>query len=442
MPNLECFTSLLALNPNNIYIAYSGGVDSHVLLHLISLNSELKQKVTAVYVDHGLQLESDAWAEHCRVVAFTLGVNYQAIKVKVGEPRRKSLEELARDARYQALKLLLGQNDVVLLAQHREDQMETVLLQLFRGAGVQGLSGMPAKISFGKGYMCRPLLDISKQDINDYAVINKLSWIEDPSNESDDFDRNFLRNQIIPKLKQKYPALDTTVARSARHCANASIQLEELAISLYEQIADKSNQILDILQLLQLNKYKQTLLIRYWFKVNQLRMPAKKIVDNIINEVVNASESKNPEIKGQGYFIRRYKNKLFCLQADNSKQSLAEQHWPANERQIELTDGSNIFIVDSVQGIPQSRWKSAEVVVKFRKGAEKIRLPGRKGHHTLKNLYQEKGIPPWQRNMIPLIYLDDQLAAVANLWVSTEYFSINKEACYHINSSTKIFTFS
>ncbi len=441
MPNSKCFTALLALNPNKIFIAYSGGVDSHVLLHLISHNPQLKHKVTAVYVNHGLQDEADAWAEHCQVVALTLGVRFRSIKVEVDKSSRKSLEELARDARYQALKALLGQNDVVLLAQHREDQMETVLLQLFRGAGVQGLSGMPIHIAFGKGYMYRPLLDISKQNIDNYAITNQLSWIEDPSNKRDDFDRNFLRNQIIPKLKQKWPALDRTVARSARHCANAHFQLDDLAVNLYKQIADEVTQTLDINLLLKLDKHKQTLLIRQWFKVNQLRMPAEKFVDSIFNQVINASESKNPEIKGQGYSIRRYRNKLFCLQDINFNPVLTEQSWPDNNRRINLANGSNLFITDSEQGISKKCWDNAKVVVKFRQGTEKIRLPGRKGHHTLKNLYQEKGIPPWQRSMIPLIYLDDQLAAVADLWVSEEYFSINKEACYRINSSTRIFTF-
>jgi len=442
MLKTDCIAALLPADHEKIYIAYSGGVDSHVLLHLIALNPALKQKITAVYVHHGLQDEADEWAEHCRTICLGLGVSYRVVNVSIDISSGKSLEELAREARYHALKPLLSQNDVVLLAQHREDQLETVLLQLFRGAGIQGLSGMPANISFGKGVMCRPLLDVSKQDITDYAVNNQLSWIEDPSNKSDDFDRNFLRNQIIPELKTKWPALDVTVARSARHCASAHLQLNDLAISLYEQIVDESDQTLNIQQLKGLTSDKQSLVLRQWFKVNQLRMPAEKIVLSIINEVVNAAESKNPEIKGKDYSIRRYRNRLFCLKAINLDKPLSEQSWPVNTNKIQLSDNSMLCITDSKQGIPKRLWEKAEVLVKFRQGAEKIKLPGRDGRHTLKKLYQEKGIPPWQRSMIPLVYIDKQLAAVANLWISADYFSINKEPCYRIDSNIKIFTYS
>jgi len=438
----DCITALLPADLEKIYIAYSGGVDSHVLLHIVALNPKLKSKVTAIYVHHGLQDEADAWAEHCRVISLGLDVSYKAINVSIDKSSGKSLEELAREARYQVLKPLLDKNDVVLLAQHREDQLETVLLQLFRGAGVQGLSGMPESILFGKGRMCRPLLDVSKQDINDYAVNNQLSWIEDPSNKSDDFDRNFLRNQIVPELKTKWPAIDVTVARAARHCASAHVQLNELAISLFKQIVDESDQTLDIQKLKVLDSDKQSLVLRQWFKESQLRMPAEKLIFSIINEVVNAAESKNPEIKGKGYSIRRYRNRLFCLKTVKFYKPLSEQAWPVNTKKIELSDNSVLCISDSDQGIPKHLWESAEVLVKFRQGAEKIRLPGRAGRHTLKKLYQERGIPPWQRGMIPLIYIDKQLAAVANLWISADYFSINKEPCYKINSNINIFTYS
>ena len=429
----NCITAILPPKTEKIFIAYSGGVDSHVLLHLSALTEELKSKITAIYINHGLQAETDEWAEHCQTVAEDLGVKFKCLNVNVQKTAGKSLEELAREARYQAFKTLLGGHDVVLLAQHREDQMETVLLQLFRGAGVQGLSGMPVAISFGQGFMCRPFLDIAKQEIDNYAAGSKLSWVEDPSNKSDDFDRNFLRNQIVPQLKQKWPALDKTIARSARHCANAHRLSESLAKELFTQIVDNADQTLNIVQLLELDANRQYLVIRQWFKDNQLRMPAEKIMQGIVNEVIKAKESGNPEIRGQGYCIKRYRNKLFCLKSSDIDKESCEQHWTENTKQLELNDGSKLIISESAEGIQEAVWKKAKVTVKFRQGTEKIRLPGRVGSHTLKKLYQEKSIPPWQRSNIPLIYLDGNLVAVADLWVSADYFSHTKEPCYQID---------
>jgi len=432
MLKIDCINSILPPNTKQIFIAYSGGVDSHVLLHLAALNEDLRSNMTAVYIHHGLQLEADAWARHCQTIALSLGVSFKEINVKIDEDSGKSLEELAREARYQALKPLLGLHDVVLLAQHREDQMETVLLQLFRGAGIQGLSGMPSTIAFGKGLMCRPLLDVSKQVIDEYAVENQLSWVEDPSNKSNEFDRNFLRNQIVPQLKEKWPALDKTIARSARHCANAQRMSEGLARELFNQVVNETDHTLNLSKLCVLETNKQSLVIRQWFKAKQLRMPSEKVVLGIINQVINAKESSTPEIKGQGYSIRRYREKLFCLKP-NKILDVKNLLWSKGVQVIEINDNSKLSLFESTQGIPKGIWADAEVEVKFRQGAEKISLPGRKGRHSLKKLYQEKGIPPWQRNSIPLIYLDGHLAAVANLWISADYFSQKQAACYQID---------
>ncbi len=429
----DCITAVLPLNTKTVFVAYSGGVDSHVLLHLVALSQDLKLKVTAVYIDHGLQVEANEWAEHCERIALALGVDFKCIKVDINKIAGQSLEELARDARYQALKSLLGENDIVLLAQHRDDQMETVLLQLFRGSGVQGLSGMPLSKTFGKGLMCRPLLDVSKQQIIEYAEATKLGWVEDPSNKSDDFDRNFLRNQIVPQLKKKWPALDKTISRSARHCANNHHLTEVLAKELLSHIAEDDQSVLDIKQLLVLDVDRQYLVIRQWFKANQLRMPSEKIVQNIVNEVVHADESKKPEIRGQGYRIKRYRTKLFCLKPSIVDRVDGEQVWAKGSMELKLESHSRLLISDSDKGILKQVWESATIVVKYRQGTEKIRLPGRKGSHSLKKLYQEKAIPPWQRSYIPLIYLDDNLAAVADLWISADYFSDERQACYQLD---------
>lgn len=427
----ETVTSIISSKTENIYIAYSGGMDSHVLLHLTSSIAEIKSKITAVYVHHGLQIEADQWASHCEAIALALGVNFQCLTVNAQKTAGQSPEEAARDARYGVLKPLLGEYDVLLVGQHREDQLETVLIQLFRGAGVQGLSGMPLVSNFGAGKKCRPFLDVAKLTILDYAKEHKLSWIEDPSNQCNDFDRNFLRNRIIPELKQRWMGLDKTVSRTARHCAISHHQIEDLAQQLFSKVFNDTDQTLNIMCLLELESDKQHLVIRQWFKHNKLRMPTEKNVRAIINEVVLAKENANPEIKIQKHSIRRYRKKLYCLKKEYE---LVREGgiWENNLMEWKLNDWQNLVLLDTSEGIPKQLWDNSDVMVKYRQGNEKIKLPGRQGGYSLKKLFQEKAIPPWERNLIPLIYINGNLVAIADLWISADFYSCDNEVCYFL----------
>lgn len=437
MPSFKIIDSVIPANTEKIFIAYSGGVDSHVLLHLFASNLVFKSRVTAVYVHHGLQLEADQWAIHCESVALALGVGFKCIRVNAQKNTRQSQEEVARNARYRVLKALLDENDVLLLAQHREDQMETVLLQLFRGAGIQGLSGMPLVIGFGLGQMIRPFLDISKQAINAYAVLHQLHWVEDPSNQSDDFDRNFLRNQILPQLKQRWPALDKTVSRSARHCANSQTISQDLAVQLLHGLYDESNKTLDLKGLLALESNQKQLVLRQWFAMHQLRMPSEKILQRVLVEVAGAREGANPELKTAGHCIRRYRDKLYCLSVVEDEADINEQCWLEKEQSLEFKKHCFLRVKESSTGVNKRLWDEAEVVIKPRCGSEKITLPGRQGRHTLKKLFQEQAIPPWERDAIPLLYLDGRLAVIGDLWISSEFYSAEDKACYQIVQTNK-----
>ncbi|MCK5121653.1 MAG: tRNA lysidine(34) synthetase TilS, partial [Methylococcales bacterium] len=372
------------------------------------------------------------WAVHCESVALALGVGFKCLRVNAQKTTRQSQEEVARDARYQALKALLTENDVLLLAQHREDQMETVLLQLFRGAGIQGLSGMPLVIDFGLGQMIRPFLDVSKQAINAYAALHQIHWVEDPSNQSDNFDRNFLRNQIFPQLKQRWPALDKTVARSARHCANSQVVSQGLAVQLLHGLHAESDKSLDIVGLLALEWNQQQLVVRQWFAKHQLRMPSEKILQRVLVEVAGARKDANPELKTTDYCIRRYRDKLYCLSVADIEADIEELCWLEKDQPLEFKKHCFLSVKESSAGINKQLWDKAKVVIKPRCGSEKIALPGRQGRHTLKKLFQEKAIPPWERDAIPLLYLDGQLAAVGDLWVSSAFYSTESKGCYQI----------
>jgi tRNA(Ile)-lysidine synthase len=446
MPNnpILLFSALRAAIPvasPSIYIAYSGGVDSHVLLHACTELIEFKGKITAVYVHHGLQAIAEDWAIHCQREAEKLGVNFQLLRVKAQAKNGESPEEAARNARYQALQTLLDEKDVLLVAQHREDQLETVLLQLFRGAGVQGLAAMPKTMPFGKGQLLRPFLDVPKSAILAYAQQFNLMWITDPTNACDDFDRNFLRNQLIPLIKTRWTQVDKTVSRSAYHCAAAQDLLQDMAENLFAVVRTASplkdwqsslGQSLSINRLKQFNQQKQQLIIRYWFKTLDLQMPSSAFIAAILTEVIEAKSSATPALKKNGLVIRRYQDTLYCLKDLPGFKNLEGLIWQAIENKVILPDNSVLERRPADSGIPIALWQTATVTVRFRQGGEKIRLAGRNGQHRLKNLLHDAGIPPWQRDTLPLIYFDDRLVAVANLWLSADVQSDCLEPCYQI----------
>ncbi len=414
-----------------VYIGYSGGIDSHVLLHLCACNSVLKTKLIAVYIHHGLQVEAESWSGHCQDIAEGLGVGFRVLRVNAEAGQGESPEEAARNARYQALKSLMADNDVLLVAQHREDQLETVLLQLMRGSGLRGLSGMPHCIAFGQGVLLRPLLDVTKQAINDYAQTHDLKWVEDPSNNSSAYNRNFLRNEVITLLKQRWPQCDKTVARSARHCADAQVLISEQAQSIFIDIFNKTDQTLCMSQLLVCKPSLQALVIREWFQTLNLKMPSQAFIERLQAEVISARTDSAPKLSGQGYCVRRYRDKLYCLKGDLLAPIL-ESHWPVGAGSVRLSSGQSLSCQPSSAGISVVQWQSSVITVKARKGGEKICLPGRQGSHALKNLFQEVGVPPWEREAIPLVFLDNKLAAVGGLWVSAEFYSEQIDGCIRL----------
>ncbi len=412
-----------------IFVAYSGGVDSHVLLHL-SAASSLKDKITAVYVNHGLQEQANSWAAHCAQIASLLGIGFRELSVDARQKRRESPEETARNERYQALQSLLAENDVLLLAQHREDQMETVLLQLFRGAGLAGLSGMPEKMDFGKGILLRPFIDVSKQQIKDYAAQHKLHWIEDPTNVLNDFDRNYLRNEIVPLIKKRWPSVDKTISRSARHCAGAEQLLGELTEQRYSAIINENANILLIQELVKLEKNEQPFAIRKWLYQITKKMPSEQFIKQVFDEVINARDDRCPELRFQNLSVRRFQDKIYALPKQPGIDTTKKLGWSKNQAELNLQNNGVLRIVSSGSGIEARYWRQAKIIeVGYRQGGEKLNLPGRKGRHKLKNLFQEAGVPPWERARIPFLYFDGRLVAVGENWVAAEFYGEQGDCC-------------
>lgn len=434
MPSLtfQSIATLIPVASGRIFIGFSGGIDSTVLLHLCATQAALKAKLVAVYVNHGLQSQADDWGNHCRQQADWLGVEFLSLKVDAKPATGESPEAAARNARYRAMQDLLQADDLMLFAQHREDQMETMLLQLFRGAGVKGLAAMPAITGFGQGRLLRPLLGIGKVDIEEYASQHSLSWIEDPSNLSSDFDRNFLRNQITPLLKQRWPSLDKTIARSAQHCGEATTQLAAWSKQLIEGRFDPIQRSLDIDNLQAFNDVQISWLLRQWFTELGLKPPSQALLQNLKNQLINARNDANPILHNQTCVFGKYRQQLYCL----PKQQLLSLHspctWPSEQMHFNLPNGSVLSRTLACSGIAKTVWERATVSLRPRSGSEKLKLPYRTGQHSLKKLFQEAGVPPWERETRPLIYLDDKLAGVAGLWVAEWAFSNTPNGCYQV----------
>lgn len=297
MVETELFQSL-----RHCVVAYSGGVDSHVLLHLMAgLQTTLDLRVTAVHVNHGLSDQAARWATHCQEVCQDLSVPFSCVAVTATPKPGDSPEAAARLARYAALSAFIDSPDTALLtAHHQDDQAETVLLQLMRGCGVKGLSGMPRIKPFGKGSLLRPLLNHSQEAITAYANAQSLRWVEDDSNKDVTFDRNFIRHQVMPLLQSRRAGVNAALQRSAIHAAEASELLDALAATDLEAVVLANPAQLDIQALRALSAARQRNVLRYWLQQLGLPLPSTKILSEIQSSVLHAKPSAKPRLQWAG----------------------------------------------------------------------------------------------------------------------------------------------
>lgn len=416
-----------------LWVAYSGGCDSHVLLHaLVALRPQISPEIKAIHINHGLSPLANEWEEHCRLTCEKLDVPYVAISVNA-RAKKSSPEEAARHARYAEWKKLLKINEVLLLAHHQDDQAETLLIQLMRGAGVKGLASMPAQQAFADGLLSRPLLGFLREELYCYALDNNLHWIDDPSNFDTDFDRNFLRHDIIPLLETRWPGLKKTLSRTASHQAEASDLLNGLAEQDWQQV--QSGEQIKISALAQLNVQRQRNLLRYWIgQVRKLALPDTVHLHRIINEVLTAAEDAKPEVTWSGGEVRRYQGLLYAQTKTSEIDEKLTLRWPNIEQALALPL-SNMNLVSTAsmgEGLSQGKLKNREYSIRFRQGGETCRPAGRGQTHQLKKLFQEWQIPPWRRGQIPLFFVDNELAAVVGYCLCEPFAAASGEPGYVI----------
>jgi len=430
---LQNLHAALELTPGckSLIIAYSGGVDSHVLLHVCSQLAESRPllNIESVYIDHGLHRDSDQWRLHCESISKQLSICFKSIKVDARDVHRDGPEQAARKARYGAFEKIVNQDTVLFTAQHQDDQSETLMLQLLRGCGVDGLAAMPKINAFSKGHLVRPFLELDKESIRAYADYYKLSWIEDPSNIELDYNRNYLRHNVIPIIKERWPAFAKTTARTAGHCAEASEVLDK---HFAQYIDTHEPRILDIGSLVSKDEASQRAIYRYWLKCNDVTMPSSKVLHEFINSVVQATDDKVPILRLNRAEVRRHQQCLYLL---NTLQAIPDKeiiNWKGDKCDLPHSLGDLLLTSTGSEGISKDIWAASVITVKFRQGGEKLKIDGREGTKRVKKLLNEHAIPVWVRQRIPLIYINDQLAAVAGYWIDASFIAKPNQQAYQI----------
>lgn len=412
-------------------VALSGGLDSTVLLHALAriAREQPHLKLRAVHVDHQLQTDSARWRAHCEAAAAALGAPLTSICVRI-DAGEEGLEAAARRARYDALRALLAPGEALLTAHHADDQLETVLLALLRGAGVTGLSGVIADQPFGRGRLLRPLLGFTREALETWARAAGLVWVEDPSNENTALDRNFLRRRVAPLLRERWPAAARSATRSAAHLHEAGRLLAELAHADLARVA--AEECIDVAQLAALDPPRRRNALRCWIRERGARAPSTRRLLAVERELLTARADRTPCVQWDDVELRRYRGRLYLDRRRRGAQPLGAVAWQTSST-LELPAGLGRLRLHADQAGGLSAAKLAPTLtVRFRRGGEQLRIAGEPHRRRLKKMLQAAGVPPWRRDRLPLIYSGDRLVAVGDLWVADEFAARDGEHAVRI----------
>jgi len=412
----------LDITPSRYWIAFSGGVDSLVLLHaLAALRERINEtRLCVVHVNHGLSPQAGQWADRCAHQCAELSLPFTLCEVNAAPAAGESPEAAARNARYRALAELVQNDDCLLTAHHQDDQAETLLLQLLRGAGPKGLAAMPVLSRLSRGWHARPLLEFRRADLIAYAEANGLSWLEDESNFDTRLERNFLRHEILPRLKQHFPALATTLSRSARRCAEATEILRAQAQADLATL-QLSKDVLSVSGLRELGEVRARNVLHYWIHARALPAPGEARLLLLWRSVICAAEDAQPLLQWPGTEARRYRDALYVMPPLPAFDAGVEYWWDLSAPLVLPGLGRLRARAVSGAGVSRDRLRGKTLCVRFRRGGERFCVAGREGRHSLKKLFQEAGVPPWRRERIPLLFLADELVAVADYWVACSF---------------------
>jgi tRNA(Ile)-lysidine synthase len=414
-----------------LLVAMSGGLDSSVLLHAVaSLRPSLTPgRVRAVHIEHGLHPEAPYWAQRCVKQAAALDIACEIRRVQVPVGRSASPEAAAREARYDALARELEDDEVLLTAHHADDQLETVLLALMRGSGVAGLAAMPERAPFARGWHVRPLLPFVRAALARYAQEAGIEYCEDPSNLDRRFARNFLRAEVVPRLTQRWPAASRTVGRSAALAGEAARLIDELAA--IDLAACERAGRLDVRVLATLSPARARNALRAWIRRAGLLAPSLRMLEQIVSDVVPARHDAQPRLAWSGAELRRRGEWLHLMEPLPS--APAERIPLVVDRAVGLGKLGELRLEPCTgSGLSAAALHGHELSLGFRRGGERIRPAGDAHRRSLKKLLQTHEVVPWMRGRIPLVYADEELAAVADLWTSNDYAARADERSYRV----------
>jgi len=421
-------------------LALSGGLDSVVLLHAVAqirsdsfFNSCLFQ---VIHVHHGLQDEADDWALQCQNLCASLSLPCLVERVDARPQGSEGVEAAAREARYAAFARHLQPQGVLLTAHHQNDQAETLLLRLLRGSGLSGLAAMAECRSFAQGFLLRPLLSLPRRALATYAEKQGLVWLEDPSNHSLDYDRNYLRHQILPRLSERWLGAVKTLSRATELVAESNELLQELAVydlaRLSQRDADVVLESLPLAELKKLSEPRLNNLLRYWLAQLKLPTPSQAQLKRVKRELLLAKADRQPLVDWAGVELRRYDGRIYAMSPLPPLDGSKRYRWTLSEPL--LIDGlAEPLSVELLSEIRLLLPESNEVEVAFRQGGEQFHLAGRGMSKPLKTLFQEAKVLPWQRHRLPLIFIAGQLAAVVGLGVAQAF--VDKSKRYYKSSS-------
>lgn len=392
---------------SSLVLGLSGGVDSVVLLHLLARLSPLfNWRLGALHVHHGISAHADSWAGFCGELCAKYAIPLQVERVDIKPLRDRGIEAAARQLRHAAL--ARQPVDFIALAHHRDDQAETVLLQLLRGAGVRGASAMQFfKPRIAAPSLLRPLLDVERSELEAYAHTHDLQWVEDDSNEDVSYPRNFLRHRVLPVLAQRFPAYRKTLARSARHFAEAAGLLDELAAQ--DAINAIDGERLNVAALRGLSHARGKNLLRYFLVQRHAPIPDTTRLQEMLRQLCSAAGDAQIRIAWQDWQLRCYRYHAYALPQALPAAEF-EIAWQG-EREVVLPGSHGVlhFARVSGQGLSLQKLQQCRVVIRPRRGSETIQLDAARPRQSLRNLLQQQGMPPWQRELLPLLYCGDEL---------------------------------
>jgi len=418
-------------------------VDSVVLLDALHrIARTLGFHLSALHVNHQLSPNAGRWSAFCRDWCRARGIPFRAVKVRV--LRGNSVEAAARVARYAAFAGAAA--DYVVLAHHQDDQAETVLLQLLRGAGVKGLAAMPLLRAEGRGprvegkttrhstldtrhaapAILRPLLDVTRSEIEAYARKRKLKWIEDESNQDIYFQRNYLRHEVLPVVARRFPAYRATLARAAQHLAEAARTLDEVAAADGAEWIASGSLAVDALRRLPAARARN--LLRYFLAGHGLTMPGAVRLEEALRQALDAKQDARVLVELGDFTLRRHAGNLHLVRSGSAPPAHYEKHW-RGEKAIALRELGGVLSLAPARGsgISLARVGARPVTIRVRQGGERLQPDCRRPRRSLKNLLQEARLPPWQRERLPLLYCGEHLVWVAGIGVDCRYQAASGE---------------